>query len=169
MIDIRVIDDGTLAALRQLPIDLAKESKDHMEVIGVYLLSEVKLDFETKSRGGTSNNIKWEPLKESTERAKARKGGWKPKSKDDKPPKSQINVDTGLLRNSPSPGFTASDFAKQYDITENSVTVGYGMNYAEHVDEKRTLIPDETPKEWIEEAEEMTKEWLEEMIQKGLQ
>ena len=154
--------------LSELPGELLDSQKDLMEEVGMYLVSECKLDFEKKSRRGTSLNIHWKELAESTERQKARKGGWKGKP-DESPPKSQIGVDRGLLRNSQQPGFASSGGRDVFDAKSDSVTVGYGMEYAKYFDEKRTLIPDPAPKEWIDECESIVSEWLEEEIQKRLQ
>lgn len=167
MLIVRVTDNRTSEALRSVPAIMESEQRDHMESIGLYLVSECKIDFEAKSRGGESHKIKWKSLNPSTERAKARKGGWKGATSET-PPSSQINVDTGLLRNSQTPGFSALGADDEFRASEESVTVGYGMKYAKYVDEVRTLIPNETPKEWVEECEKMTQEWLEELIRKSL-
>lgn len=154
-------------ALANLHTAILAEQKDHMEVIGLYLVSEVKLDFEKKSRGGTSFGVKWKPLKESTEIRKAQKKSGYKHEKGKSPPTSQINVDTGLLRNSPSPGYSFGG-RQAFRVDAHQVTVSYAREYDKHVDEARPLIPDETPKEWTDECVLMTKEWLEEQIRKRL-
>ena len=138
-----------------------------MEAVGLYLISEIKLAFEDKSRRRTVHGLKWKELKKETERAKARKGGWKggPKAT---PPQSQIGVDRGLMRNSVNPGFASTGGKDLFDNRGESITVGYGMKYAKYFDEDRELIPDPVPKEWIEEAELMTQDWLDESIRKAL-
>lgn len=168
MLSLSVNIDELNREINALPEEIAKARKDHMEVVGLYLVSECKLDFEEKSRRGTSFNISWKELAESTERAKARRGGWKGKPGEN-PPQSQIGVDKGLLRNSQSPGFAATGGKDAFDVGEESVTVGYGMKYAEYFDEERTLIPDPAPDEWVEEIDLMTLEWLEELIRKRLE
>jgi hypothetical protein len=163
------INTGDLSRqLSELPGELLDSQKELMEEVGLYLVSECKLDFEKKSRRGTSLNIRWKELAESTERQKARRGGWKGKP-DEKPPASQIGVDKGLLRNSQQPGFAASGGRDVFETRQDSVTVGYGMEYAKYFDEKRTLIPDPAPKEWIDECEAIVSDWLEEELQKRLQ
>ena len=162
------IDSGDIqSALVGLPAEIDATEKDVLELVGISLLSDVKLDFEKKSRHETSNGIKWKELTDARERAKARKGGWKG-GKNDTPPKSQINVDTGLLRNSSTPGFSTAGGGNVMKISEHEVTVGYGREYAKYVDEIRSLIPDPTPKEWVEECEIIVKEWAEELIQEAL-
>lgn len=167
MLEFKVDTGGLSRALGLLPGVLARGSKDHMESLGLYLIQEVRIDFEEKSRRKQSHGIKWRELSPARERQKARRGGWKG-TKKDTPPQSQINVDKGLLRNSATPGFSSVGGKDLFDTREDSVTIGYGMNYAKYVDEDRTLIPDPAPKEWLEEMEQMTKEWLEDEIKKQL-
>lgn len=78
--------------------------------------------------------------------------GGKTKSGKAKPPGGsyQIGVDTGLLRNSATPGFSGGD-GKGGNIlqVENArVTVGFGRSYAQYFDEDRKLIPDILPDPW---------------------
>lgn len=170
MLSLSVNIDELNREINALPEEIAKEQKDHMDVVGLFLVSEAKLDFEEKSREGTSHGIKWDPLKESTEIRKAKKNSNYKHEKGKSPPKSQINVDRGLLRNSQTPGFSHPEHVELYKVAEQGeVTVGYGMDYAKYVDEKRQLLPDEAPKEWVDECELMTLEWLEELIRKRLE
>ena len=55
---------------------LAKKRKETLEVIGIQLLSHIKLAYIEKSRGGTGEDgISWAPLKVSTILARLRKAG----------------------------------------------------------------------------------------------
>lgn len=135
------------------------EVADGLQLIGIALLSEIKLDFEKKSKGGTgASGIKWKALKESTIIRKNKRAG-KKAFRDLS--QSQINVDRGLLRSSVTPGFTSAEGGNvlEVDTAGLSVTVGYGMEYAEYVDVKRTLIPEELPVEWIDTIEETLTTW----------
>lgn len=158
---------GIKAALGRLSVAVDATENDVLELVGMSLLSDVRLDFEKKSRRGTSHGIKWKELTDARERQKARRGGWKG-GKNDTPPQSQINVDTGLLRNSSTPGFTHEGGGNVLKIEQHSVTVGYGREYAKYVDEIRQLIPDEAPKEWVEECELIVQEWAGELIREAL-
>ena len=155
--------------------------------VGVYLLGEVRLSFEEMSRRGTGvDGTKWKEHALSTAIIKAEKGGWRPpdrKKKDEKqsvfaviskvdkgeytetvnPPKSQIGVDTGLLRNSSVPGFKGDGEGGnllEVDLQSASVTVGFARSYAKFFDKDRPLIPTEAPKDWVEGAEEIVGDWL---------
>lgn len=162
------VDTGELSRqLAELPGELADNQKDLMEEVGMYLVSELKLDFEKKSNRGTSNGIKWKELDPATERQKARKGGWKGKP-GETPPQSQIGVDKGLLRNSQNPGFATVGGRDVFDARQDQVTVGYGMEYAKYFDDARPLIPEEAPKEWTEEVEAIVSEWFADEIDKRL-
>lgn len=167
MLEIAIDTAGLNASLRILPGVLQAGQMDVLGEVGVYLQSEIRIDFEEKSRGRTSHGVKWKELTEERERQKARGGGWKG-GPDAKPPKSQINVDKGLLRNSSTPGFASTGGKDLFDVRQDSVTVGYGMEYAKYVDELRPLIPDPAPKEWVEESEKIVAEWLEEELRKQL-
>ena len=105
-----------------------------MQVLGIKILSYVKVSYEQKGRGGTGlDGIKWEPLKpETIKRKNARanpvrevtdaEGNKKKKRKPKKQKETtktgkkrpsansnQIGVDFGLQRASASPGFLGPD------------------------------------------------------------
>lgn len=154
--------DRKLNAVGQALDDPAEVLND----VGVYLLGEVRLNFEELSKRGTGvDGTKWRELDPETEKKKARKGGWKGKGD---PPKSQIGVDTGLLRNSSVPGFKGDGEGGnllEVDLQSASVTVGFARSYAKFFDKDRPLIPTEAPKDWVEGAEEIVGDWLQEKLE----
>lgn len=153
------------AALRRQLEACSHELEDTRGVltdVGTYLTSEIQIDFEALSRGGAapSDGRKWAPLAESTEKTKARKGGWNGKGS---PPKSQVGVDTGLLRNSATPGFKGDgDGGNIFDVDaqKGTVTVGYGRSYAAAFHSRRPLLPEQFPDAWGEGVVEVVNAWF---------
>lgn len=140
---------GGLRALSQL---VDKRRGELLEILGVRLLSESQKAFQAKSRGGQgSDGIKWKSLAASTIERKGRRGKRNEKRKKTAGGKarpgagsSQIGVDTGLMRASGQPGAKGSLVPNG----EQSVTVGYSMEYATYFDEIRPLMPDKMPAAW---------------------
>lgn len=63
-------------AITATEVALLQSRRDILETIGVQLLSYAKLDYVTKSRGGTgTDGIKWAPIKVGTILARLRKAG----------------------------------------------------------------------------------------------
>jgi hypothetical protein len=183
------------ADLRRQLLAVGKALDDPREVlndVGIYLLSEVRLNFEEMSnRGSGIDGTKWKEHALSTAITKAEKGGWRPpdrKKKDKRqsifqvmskvekgtytenvnPPQSQIGVDTGLLRNSSVPGYKGDAEGGnlfEVDLPSASVTVGFGRSYAKFFDKDRPLIPAETPKDWQDGAEEIVQDWLDQKME----
>jgi len=167
-----------------------------MQQVGVYVLQEQKFNFEKKSRGGAGEDgVTWKPLTAETELKKARKGkGFqKQRAKAKKLmgqlrtattsekrksllgkiqkaraiPKSQIGVDTGLLRNSVTPGYAGPDGqgGNVLTVNGNRVTVGYGRSYAKWFDAVRPLLPnaDQLPTAWQQGIDEIAQQWVDEI------
>jgi hypothetical protein len=183
------------AELRRQLLAVGQSLDDPREVlndVGVYLLSEVRLNFEELSnRGSGVDGTKWKDHALSTAIIKAEKGGWRPsdrKGKDERqsvfqiirkveknaytvterPPPSQIGVDTGLLRNSSVPGYKGDAEGGnlfEVDLPSASVTVGFGRSYARYFDKERPLIPTEAPKDWVDGAEEIVSDWLQQKME----
>ncbi|CAB4177924.1 hypothetical protein UFOVP1004_39 [uncultured Caudovirales phage] len=146
--------------LSGLPGLFQQQSINLLEEIGTYLVSECKLDFEDKSRRKASHGITWKELAESTEIAKARKKHGYKHEKGQAPPRSQIGVDNGQLRNSQTPGYDHTT-----DGAKSSVTVEYHKGYAKFFDEVRPLIPDNAPDDWVREVNEIAQDWINDMLQ----
>lgn len=174
------------------PLFEGTEAKDLLYELGTSMLSNIQGNFETLSNGGSGiDGTTWAPLAKSTEITKAEKGGWRPpdRKKGDKkqsifdvlkktsagkydnvdPPKSQIGVDTGMLRNSASPGFAGdSEGGNIFEIQETalSVTVGFGRQYARFFHARRPLLPDQFPDRWIEDLNGIAEDFLKEKVAK---
>ncbi|MDE2098974.1 MAG: hypothetical protein KGL39_17100 [Patescibacteria group bacterium] len=67
----------------------------------------------------------------------------------------QIGVDTGLMRSSSSPGFAQG----------GQIIVGFQMGYAKYFDQKRTLIPEPLPADWMRRLEKKAEDWGTQIIQ----
>jgi hypothetical protein len=180
------VQGDTRQRLTRAVQDMDRRLPELLQEIGVSLLSNARLDFEVKSRGGTgAGGIRWAALAESTEKQKARRGR-KPKKtkkgtkrkKDSvtgaKVGKSQIGVNTGLLRNSSTPGFQGPDGAggNVLEVTGHQVTVGFGRTYAKHFDgggrgPARPLLPEELPQEWEGDTNAIVDDWLRDVFGEG--
>jgi hypothetical protein len=68
-----------------------------------------------------------------------------------------IGVDKGLQRASGSPGKKGKVEGGVFvvDVENMAITVGYGMSYSKYFDEKRKLIPDVIPEDWLREMEKL--------------
>ena len=170
-----IVDTAQLDRALQAVGKALDDPTEVLNDVGVYLLSEVRLNFEELSRRGSGvDGTKWKEHALSTAITKAEKGGWRPSDREDKdenqnifqvlkkvqsgrytekqnPPKSQIGVDTGLLRNSSVPGFKGDGEGGnlfEVDLPSASVTVGFARSYAKYFDKERPLIPAEAPKDW---------------------
>lgn len=149
---------------------MAQHQRDVLEAVGVKLLSFAKQDYRTKSRGGTgTDGITWKPLAAATIK---RKNGTSTGKKNSKRRvtkggkarpgigSSAIGIDSGLQQNSASPGFKGPDpegglTGNVLEVTETSVTVGFGRSYSEHFDAVRPLLPTTLPDAWREGCEEI--------------
>jgi hypothetical protein len=62
-----------------------------------------------------------------------------------------------LQQNSASPGFSGSDGkgGNVLEVTDVSVTVGFGRSYSEYFDAVRPLLPTALPDAWREGCEEI--------------
>lgn len=80
---------------------------------------------------------------------------------------SQIGVDTGIMRNSSTPGYRGSTTvgtktrtsANLFEIRGAEVTVGYNSNYAKHFDKVRPLMPERIPRRWQNALDQQAQEW----------
>lgn len=233
---------------REVQAEFIRQRGELLQVLGIQLLSKVKLAFEEKSRGGTgADGIKWKPLTANTLLRRLQKrgavsgfkthgGGFRngqkgtvaknskttkdilrsletagaikingagkagsikkgttftvtnnakridsvnvagsKKTKTGKPRPSnsshQIGVDTGLLRNSATPGYKGPDGkgGNVLDVSQHAVTVGFGRTYAEYFDRDRTLIPDPLPDDWMRELEQTVVKWTGDILSKELE
>lgn len=190
--------EGFRRRLKETQGELKRQKKKLLKQLGLQLLSNAELDYETKGRGGTgTDGIKWDPLAASTIAAKNRKGNRQSgtaakdakrtvkgakrggQTKKQKAARSflsasagtQIGVDTGLQRASARPGFISEDGkgGNVLDVEEDAVTVGYGREYSEYFDEKRPLLPKDLPSDWEKDLDKTTEEWADEIIKDKLE
>lgn len=149
-----------------------QDMRDLLDELGTYAMAEVKDNFEALSRRKAgADGTKWKELEVETEIAKAKKGGWKPRNKKGErktPPKSQIGVDTGLMRNAVVPGYSGGDKIYNIDARARRVTVGFGREYAKHFDKLRPLIPERTPEAWVQQMEEIVGDFVEDMMRRRM-
>jgi hypothetical protein len=84
-------------------------------------------------------------------------------------PKSQIGVDTGLLRNSGRKGYAGPDGkgGNVFQVTGNQVVMEYGRSYAGYFDEKRPLFPAQAPQAWMDGIDAIVRDWIDEQT-KGI-
>jgi len=86
-------------------------------------------------------------------------------------PRSQIGVDTGILRNCVTPGYRAPDGngGNVMQVTGNRVALKYDRSYAAYFDDVRPLFPpdDRLPKSWLDGVEQIVNEWIDEQV-KGI-
>lgn len=87
-------------------------------------------------------------------------------SKRDTPPKSQIGVDNGLLRNAIVPGYSGGDKIYNVNGRERRVTIGFGREYAKYFDAVRPLIPEIIPEAWTKEMEVILGDFVEDMLRR---
>lgn len=191
--------EGFKRRLGETAAEFKRQKKKLLKRLGLQLLSNAQLDYETKGRGGTgTDGITWKPLAESTIKAKNRKGNrqsgtaakaakktLKESKKKGRPSNktkaaksflagaagTQIGVDSGLQRASAAPGFVASDGkgGNVLEVEEEAVTVGYGRDYSEYFDEKRKLLPDELPPAWEQDLDKTQEEWADEILKNKLE
>ena len=163
--------------LRNCKARIAKEHHDLNEAVGVQLLSLAQQDYRTKSRGGTgTDGIKWAALKRP--RANAKRGKRNEKRKTTKGGKvrpttasTSIGIDTGLQQASASPGFKGSDGkgGNILEVTDTSVTVGFGREYSEHFDALRPLLPIELPESWRQKCEDIKDRRISQILKEELE
>ena len=140
---------------------------DVLEVVGIQLLSEIQIDYDIKSRGSTGAGGAWRPLKPATTRRKNRRGkGRRTRSQRARAGSSAIGIDTGMQKNSATPGFRAADGegGNIFEIGSADVTVGFGRSYSKFFDKDRTLIPDPLPQSWTDDLDDTVSEMLEELV-----
>lgn len=171
------------ATLSRVVSNFGQRQAELLLEIGQRLLSLQQLNFEKKSRRGAGDDgVVWAPLAESTERKKFRKGIRAARGKRKREmqaqlfrgqvPRSQIGVDTGIMRNCVTPGFRAPDGGggNILEVQGASVTVGYGREYARYFDEgngrspARPLMPDELPQAWQASVERLAENWARDIV-----
>ena len=190
--------DGFRRRIKAAAADFERKKKTLLKRLGLQILSNAQLDYQTKGRGGTgTDGIKWTPLAESTIRAKNRKGNKQSgtaakaakktlkgqkrggQTKQQKAAKTflsnaantQIGVDSGLQRASAQPEFKGPDGkgGNVFDIEETAITVGYGREYSEYFDEKRPLLPETLPPAWEKDLDKIQEEWADEILKEHLE
>lgn len=175
------VDSNVGKASAKVQQEILRRRAELLQVLGTQLLSDVRLAFETKSRGGQGGDgIKWKPLDPKTIKAKQRRGKSRRKSRRSRRGSSggiagpsgnvntQIGVDTGLLRASASPGYRGdADGGNIFKVDEQAgeVTVGFGRSYAEYFDEDRPLFPVDLPTEWENELDDIIHEHYETILE----
>lgn len=172
------VDSNVSEASEKVKKEIIRRRAELLQVLGVQLLSNVLLAYNDKSRGRTGEDgIKWKPLAESTIKKKnkrgkgrrGRRGGRKGIEGPSGNTSTFIGVDSGLQRNSASPGFRAPDSkgGNIFDINEQAaeVTVGFGRSYSEYFDEDRPLLPNDLPEDWEVELEDITEKHYEEIFE----
>jgi len=93
-------------------------------------------------------------------------------SVESKPAKSQIGVDTGLMRNTVIPGYKAGDSKGDniFEVQGATVTVGYGREYAPWFDEgterqpARPLMPNAMPPTWATAIDRVVQDWVQDIV-----
>lgn len=166
------------AMIDKVVANFDKKQAGLLQEIGQNVLSLQRLNFEKKSRRGAGDDgIVWAPLAESTERKKYLKGLKRPRKGKWKPligpvPRSQIGVDTGLMRNCVTPGYQAPDGrgGNILEISGSSVTVGYAREYAPYFDQgngrspARPLMPETMPTAWQKSVESLVDDWARDVV-----
>lgn len=154
---------------------IEREQRDLAEAVGVKLLSFAQQDYRTKSRGGTgTDGITWKPLKPAKIAQKNLRGSKRKTTKGGKARPgigaSAIGIDTGLQLASASPGFKGSDGqgGNVLEVTETSVTVGYGREYSQRFDAARPLLPTTLPDKWREACEDITNRRISKILNEEL-
>lgn len=168
--------DAMVSQAREAQGRMEEDRRNLLNILGVQLLSLEKQNFEKKSRGGTGEDgVRWKPLKQSTIEKKGQRGKPNERRKTTRSGKarpvagsSQIGVDTGLMRNSSTPGFRGSKTVGKetrqsstlFDLRATEVTVGYNSNYAKHFDAQRPLMPERIPRKWQDTLDRRAQEWV---------
>ncbi|HUQ70369.1 MAG TPA: hypothetical protein VM165_12640 [Planctomycetaceae bacterium] len=157
------------AALLAAGREMEAEQREVLNTIGLQLLSFVQLDYSTKSTGGTgTDGISWKPLAASTIARKQKRGkrNDRRKKQTTKSGKARpgigstvIGIDTGLQRNSASPGFKAPGGGNVLHVEGHTVTVGFGRSYSKYFDEQRKLMPTTLPAEWERACDAILTRW----------
>lgn len=130
--------------------------------------------FKKKSDGPTSIFGAMKDIKKGVTTYKGRGKNKTPtlnfygQSKRDTPPKSQIGVDNGLMRNAVVPGYSGGDKIFNVNAQKRNVTVGFGREYAKYFDHVRPLIPEAIPQAWVQEMEAIVQDFAEDMLQRRL-
>lgn len=174
---VRTPTEAIRAKLRRTRTAFRTKQGPCLEAMGVSVLSQAQLDYRTKSRGGRgTDGIQWEPLKSSTIAKKNRRGKSNAKRKTTKSGKARpvggnvaIGIDTGLQLASASPGFNASGGGNIFQLTNTSITVGYGRSYSKYFDELRPLLPDHLPENWRKKLEAIAGRWADAIVRGELQ
>lgn len=168
---------------------LRKQRSDGAMSVGVSVLANVQRAYTAKSHGGMgSDGIVWRSLKPATIRARMnRLKAFRKLKKGTKRKKIDaivsgglydIGYDTGLQKNSSSPGFTDPNSVWHRDPIDNlganlfvvnagNVAIAYDRSYSAAFDKERKLIPDTLPDPWRIEAEGQFVKWADLVISAG--
>lgn len=163
---------------RKAEVNLSNQATQLLEVLGIQLLSFVKLAYNEKARGGVgSDGIVWQDNKPATKKAKNRRGKSRssrtgPRSRKGSTSRPsagsvEIGVDTGLQRASATPGFKApdGDGGNILEIVDLEVIVGFARSYSVFFDETRPLLPTVLPVPWTEALDGLTTQWAEHQLE----
>lgn len=157
--------------LQQAKQNIQNEKRELLQAIGVAALSLNQMDYRTLSRGGTaSDGRRWPALDPKTEKQKARRGRKASSTATTASGvplpsgRSSIGIDTGLQFASGSPGYAASGGGNIFEVSLDSVKVGYGRSYSKYFDIKRKLVPDTLPASWQTLLNQIIEGWLQEII-----
>jgi hypothetical protein len=173
---VRLPSDKIRAELREAKRAFGNEQRPCLEAMGVSLLSNSQQAYLQKSKGlRGSDGIMWEGLADSTIEKRHRRGKKNAKRKTTKSGKARptagsldIGRDTGMQLNSARPGFSVGGGGNIFRLTSTSVTVGYGMSYSKYFDEKRPLLPDKVPDQWVQQLEAIVGRWANAILEKRL-
>ena len=167
--------DALKARCRAARRSFVTEQREVLEAVGVKVLSLSKVAYVEKSRGAKgSDGISWKPLaaatvKQKNKRGKRNFGRKATKSGKARPGMGQsaIGIDTGLQLSSASPGFSAAGGGNIMEITNTTVTVGYGRSYSKYFDRVRKLMPAKLPAEWRKQCDAIVRRWMTKLL-KGI-
>lgn len=158
--------------LQQAKQSIQTEKRELLQAVGVAALSLNQMDYRTLSRGGAaSDGRRWPALDPKTEKQKARRGrksGSNQTTASGVPlpsgGPSSIGIDTGLQFASGSPGYAAPGGGNIFEVSIDSVKVGYGRSYSKYFDIKRKLVPDTLPASWQSLLNKIVEGWLQDII-----
>lgn len=157
--------------------EIVRRRGELLNVLGVQLLSNTLLAYNDKARGLTGEDgIRWKPLDPKTIKAKQRRGRGRSRSRRSRrgsegglagptgSTSTMIGVDTGLQRAAASPGYTGPDQVRNVDEQLNEVTVGFNRSYSEYFDVDRPLMPNDLPRDWENELDDIVQSHYEEIF-----
>lgn len=127
--------------------EMTSGREELLHSVGARLVRLAKESFLVRSRGGTSVGIQWKTLSEARDKAKRRKGQ-----------PDEIGIASGKLLES-----------AQYTIDSEGVSVDFHASYAFAFEELRPLLPEQLPKDWQDELEDLVLDWSEDILVKNFE